>query len=53
MAANSCDHHENCHRSAKLKKVDCPRLQITADLSPQLRERSVMFVNNLLATAAL
>lgn len=53
MAANSCDHHENCHKSTKLRTVGYYRLQITTNLLLQLREKSVMFVKNVLATAAL
>lgn len=53
MAVNSCDHHEICHKSTKLRKVDYYRLQITTDLSLQWREKSVMFVNNVFVTVAL
>lgn len=53
MVANSYNHHENCHKSAKLRKVDYYRLQITTDLPLQSREESVMFVKNVLATVAL
>lgn len=53
MAVKSCEHHEICHKSTKLTKVDCYRLQITTDLPLQWRERSVMFVNNVFVTVAL
>jgi hypothetical protein len=44
MAAKSCDHHDSCPKSTKLRKVDLHRLQIAPDLALQLRAMSVMFV---------
>lgn len=55
MPVNSCghrDHRDSCHKSTKLRQVGYYKLQITTDLPLQLREKSVMFVNNVLATAA-